>query len=82
VNLYVSNFAKDVTEEDLQELFEHYGDVKMVTIYIDFETGESRGFGFVHIRDDRDGREAIDSLDGTFWHGKHLKVSEAQKRRY
>jgi len=82
MNLFVANFNQDTTEDELDELFTSYGKVTNVKILTDFETGESRGFGFVEFKEDRDAREAIEQLDGKRWHGKHLKVSEARTQSW
>lgn len=54
-NLYIRNFPKELTEEQLQKFFEQHGKVQnvriMVTTLKDSVTGqdrkESKGFGFV-----------------------------------
>ena len=78
--LYVGNLSYDVTSEDLQELFEHYGVVRSAQVLIDRETGRSRGFGFVEMQEDRDGDAAIEALDGTEHMRRRLNVNEAKPR--
>jgi RNA recognition motif-containing protein len=82
MNLFVANFDEDVTEEELDELFGHYGKVTNATIWIDFETGKSRGFGFVELKDDGDAEQAISELDGKRWRSKYLKVSQARNQKW
>jgi RNA recognition motif-containing protein len=81
MNLFVANFDEDVTEEDLDELFSDYGKVTYARIWIDFETGKSRGFGFVEIRDNSDAENAIEELDGKHWRGNYLRISQARNQR-
>src|ERR1700719_3674638 len=81
MNLLVENFDDDVTESHLDELFRNYGTVTNVRIWINFKTGQSRGFGFVEIKDDSDAEHAIEELDGKQWRGKYLKVSEARDQK-
>ena len=45
-NVYVKNFGEDFEEEDLEKLFEPYGEIESLTI-MRTEDGDSRGFGFV-----------------------------------
>ncbi len=45
-NIYVKNFPKTFTEEDLKKLFDVYGEIKSVVISKD-TNGDSKGFGFV-----------------------------------
>ena len=44
--LFVMNFPKDFTDNDLKKLFEKYGEVKYVSIYKD-KNGQSRGYGVI-----------------------------------
>jgi len=82
MNLFVANFNEDTTEDDLDELFRPFGKVTNVKILIDFETGKSRGVGFVEFKDDWSARDAIDAMDGKRWSGRHLKVSEARTQSW
>ena len=78
--LYVGNLAYGVTSEDLQEMFEQYGQVRSAQVLSDRETGRSRGFGFVEMDDDADAEAAIENLDGTENGGRRLTVNEAKPR--
>jgi len=49
MNIYVGNLSPEVTEEDLQQAFESYGNVESVKIIKDRYSGKSRGFGFVEM---------------------------------
>ena len=81
MKLFVANFNEDTTEEDLDELFRPFGKVRNVSIFTDWETGKSRGFGFVEFDDTRDAERAIEELDSRRWNGRHLKVSEARTQK-
>lgn len=78
MKLFVANFDEDMTEEDLEEIFRDYGKVNSVKIWIDFDSGKSKGFGFVEMPDDYEAETAIDRLDGTRWRGRRLKVAKAR----
>ena len=78
--IYVGNLSFDAREEDLQELFAQHGEVESVAIITDRDTGRSRGFGFVEMRDDNAGREAIAALNGQEVGGRQLTVNEAKPR--
>jgi RNA recognition motif-containing protein len=82
MNLFVANFDEDVTEGDLDELFRDYGKVTNARICTDFETGKSRGFGFVEMKGVWEAERAIEELDGKRWRGKYLKVSEARNQKW
>ena len=78
--LYVGNLAYSVTSEDLQEMFEQYGQVRSAQVLSDRETGRSRGFGFVEMANDDEALAAIESLDGQDHDGRRLTVNEARPR--
>lgn len=78
--LYVGNLPFSATQEQVRDLFEQYGTVHTVDIITDYETGRSRGFGFVEM-DDQEAKAAIEGLDGTLFGGRNLRVNEARPRR-
>lgn len=78
--LYVGNLAYSATSEELQELFEQYGQVRSAQVLSDRETGRSRGFGFIEMDDDADAEAAIEALDGNDHQGRRLTVNEAKPR--
>lgn len=49
-NLYVKNFSKDFTDEQLADLFREFGEVQSASV-MRGEEGESKGFGFVCFTD-------------------------------
>ncbi|MEC4989168.1 MAG: RNA-binding protein, partial [Oscillatoria sp. PMC 1068.18] len=49
MSIYVGNLSYEVTQEDLKQVFEEYGEVKRVHLPTDRETGRPRGFGFVEM---------------------------------
>ena len=77
MKLYVGNLAYTVTEQELQDLFAPYGEVKSVNIVKDKFTGQARGFGFVEMGDKDMGQAAIDGLNGNEVGGRKLRVNEA-----
>ena len=78
MNIYVGNLSFDATESDLENTFSEYGDVKSVNIIKDRETGRSRGFGFVEMRDQSGGHAAIDGINEIV--GRAVTVNEARPR--
>ena len=49
MNFYVGNLPYSVTEQDLRELFESFGEVSSVNVIIDKFSKRSKGFGFVEM---------------------------------
>jgi RNA recognition motif-containing protein len=66
-----------MTEQDLNDLFNEFGDVDSAKIITDRETGRNRGFGFVEMND-TDGGNAIEELNGAEIQGRELVVNEAK----
>jgi RNA recognition motif-containing protein len=61
-------------------MFAQYGQVSSARIISDRETQRSRGFGFVEMPNDNEGRAAIEALNGYQSGGRPLKVNEARPR--
>ena len=80
MNLFVSNISHKVKEEELKTLFQGIGEVNTVKIISDKYTGESKGFGFIDMRDDSQALEAIQKLTNTDLGGRKLVVSRARER--
>ncbi len=80
MNIYVGNLEFSSTEESIRALFEQHGEVTSVKLITDRDTGRSRGFAFVEMSNDDEGRAAITALDGKDLDGRSLKVNEARPR--
>ncbi len=76
--LYVGNLPFSATEQDLSDKFAAFGTVKSVKLITDRGTGRSRGFGFVEMASDSEAEAAIDSLNGSDYEGRPMKVNEAR----
>jgi cold-inducible RNA-binding protein len=79
--LHVGNLPDSATKHDLSDKFAAYGTVKSVKLITDHVTGRSRGFGFIEMMSDAEAHAAIDSLDGTDYDGRPMKVNEAKTLR-
>ena len=80
MNIYVGNLSPNVTEEDLKQAFEAFGQLESVKIIKDRYSGESRGFGFVEMPNDQEAQSAINDVNNTELKGRALKVNEARPR--
>jgi RNA recognition motif-containing protein len=80
MNIYVGNLSYEVTEEDLKQAFETFGEVDTVKIIKDNYTGRSKGFGFVEMADKAKAQSAIEGLNGKDLKGRNLNVNEARPR--
>lgn len=77
--LYVGNLPWATTAEDLEQIFGQYGEVLSSRIITDRQTGRSRGFGFVEVRDE-DAEAMVSALNGSELGGRILTVNEAKAR--
>ena len=80
MNIYVGNLPYELTKDELQEVFQQYGEVTSVNIITDRMTGRSKGFGFIEIAEEAKAMDAIDKLNGYSLKGRSLKVSQARPR--
>jgi RNA recognition motif-containing protein len=80
MNIYVGNLSREVSEGDLREAFEAFGEVISAKIITDKYSGQSRGFGFVEMASKTDGESAIAGLKDKELKGRTLNVNEARPR--
>ena len=78
--IYVGNLNPAIDEEDIEILFAMYGQVFEVHIVYD-EEGKSRGFAFVEMLNPNEADDAIEALDGRYWKGQRIRVSEKRRKR-
>jgi len=80
VNIYVGNMSYELDESGLTELFSQYGEVSSARVIADRSTGRSKGFAFVEMPNDEEGKKAIEGLDGAEHKGRNLRINEARPR--
>ena len=81
MSIYVGNLNYAIEKEDLNDVFNEYGNVTRVYIPTDRETGRVRGFAFVEMESDDNEQKAIDALDGAEWMSREIRVNKARPRR-
>ena len=75
MNIFIAGISYNLSNADLGELFEEFGEVISAKIVMDRETGRSKGFGFVEMPNDEEGNAAIAALNEKEIDGKTLAVS-------
>ena len=80
MNIFIAGISYNLSNADLGELFEEFGEVISAKIVMDRETGRSKGFGFVEMPNDTEGQKAIDELNGVEYDQKVISVSVARPR--
>ncbi|KAL9633687.1 MAG: hypothetical protein Q9164_004553 [Protoblastenia rupestris] len=71
--LYVGNIHFSITESDLQNVFEPFGELEFVQLQKE-EQGRSRGYGFVQFRDPTQAKEALEKMNGFDLAGRPIRV--------
>ncbi len=80
MNIYVGNLARGLTESDLRESFQAFGEVTSASVIKDKYSGESRGFGFVEMPNKEEADKAIAMLNGKDMKGRSATVNVAKPR--
>ena len=80
MNIYIANLSYSVSDADLKELFQEYGEVSSAHVITDRESGKSRGFGFVEMPNESEGLKAIKELDEAEYDGKVIVVNVAKPK--
>ena len=79
--LYVGNLPDSATEQDLSDKFAAFGTVLSVKLITDRDTGRSKGFSFIEMMSEAEAHAAFDSLNGTDYEGRPMKVNEARPQQ-
>ncbi len=79
--LYVGNLPYSATRQGLSDKFAAFGTVISAKLITDRDTGRIRGFGFVEMMSEAEAHAAIDSLNGTDYEGRPMKVNEARPQQ-
>ena len=80
MKLFVAGLPYDLYDDELVEIFEKFGPLISAKVTLDRETGKSRGFGFVEMQNDQDGKDAIEHLNDISLGKKPLVVKQADER--
>ncbi len=80
MDIYVGNLPYDVSDSELQQLFEKYGTVSSARVVMDRATGRAKGFGFVEMNDRAEAEKAIAATNGSDMNGRPLRVNESQPK--
>ena len=79
--LYVGNLPHEAENMDLEKLFSECGTVQSVNIIKDRDSGRSKGFGFVEMKDPQEAASVIEKFNGFNFKGRTIKVNIAKDRR-
>jgi cold-inducible RNA-binding protein len=80
MKIYVGNLSYEVTEEDLRQEFEAFGEVTSVSVITDKYSGRPKGFAFVEMATKSEAEAAISGLNGKTLKERTIMVNEARPR--
>lgn len=80
MKIFVAGLPYDLDDAELEEIFEKFGPVVSAKVALDKETGKSKGFAFVEMKNAEDAKEAIESLNDISLGKKPLVVKPAEER--
>lgn len=75
VTLFVYNIGPDADDNELRTMFSPYGHVVKCNVVRKTPGGETKGFGFVTLKDRDQANSAIAGLNGSMRNGRALQVS-------
>ena len=78
--LFVGKLPYSVTDSKLEEIFAAIGTVSSANVINDRDTGQSKGFGFVDMENDKDADKAIAELNDSEIEGRNIVVNVAKPR--
>jgi RNA recognition motif-containing protein len=78
--LFVGSLKWELTEVELREVFEPFGELDEVKIILDKETGRSRGFGFIKFKNADDAKTALEEMQDFTLMGRKLHVVYAESK--
>jgi len=80
MKIYAGNLAPEVTEEELRQEFQAFGQVATADIIKDRFTARPKGFAFVEMPLIAEGQAAIAGLNGKMLKDRTLTVNAARPR--
>lgn len=80
MNIFVAKLNSRTSSEDLKRAFSEFGEVTSSKVIMDYETGNSKGFGFVEMADQDAAYEAIEALNESELDGNVIVVKKAKPR--
>jgi len=80
MQLYVGSLHFNLTESDIKQVFEPFGELEFVDLHKDPVTGRSKGYAFVQYKRAEDARMALEQMDGFELAGRTLRVNTVHEK--
>ena len=81
MKLFIGNLPYDISEPELLDLFNEFGEVVNTNLVKDRYTGRSKGFAFVEMDSRSSGQQAMESLNKTVYKSRPLVCNEAKPKK-
>ena len=79
--IYVGNLSFNTTEDQFRDFFGQFGEIKELNLISDYQTGRSKGFGFITYSSDEEGLKAVEEANGAELDGRRMNVNTAKEDR-
>ena len=79
--IFVGGLDFKLTNEDLQQHFQQYGEIESAVILKDINTGQSRGFGFVTFKEEAVAQRLILDVGTTNICGRKVDIKSAEPKQ-
>lgn len=79
-NIFVKNLHESIDNKQLYDTFSLFGNILSCKVVTDRETGDSKGYGYVHYETAEAANAAIDKLDGMLIDGQEVQVGVFMRR--
>ncbi|KAI0669834.1 splicing factor CC1-like protein [Trametes maxima] len=80
MQLYVGSLHFNLTEADIKQVFEPFGELEFVDLHRDPMTGRSKGYAFVQYKRSEDAKMALEQMDGFELAGRTLRVNTVHEK--
>ncbi|KAJ3569768.1 hypothetical protein NP233_g4837 [Leucocoprinus birnbaumii] len=78
--LYVGSLHFNLTESDIKQVFEVFGELEFVDLHRDSMTGRSKGYAFIQYKRAEDARMALQQMEGFELAGRTLRVNTVHEK--
>ncbi|TCD62214.1 hypothetical protein EIP91_007219 [Steccherinum ochraceum] len=80
MQLYVGSLHFNLTESDIKQVFEPFGELEFVDLHRDPTTGRSKGYAFVQYKRAEDAKMALEQMEGFELAGRTLRVNTVHEK--
>ncbi|MCP4023092.1 MAG: RNA-binding protein [Desulfobacteraceae bacterium] len=81
MKLIVSNFPPQTQKEDIQKMFQVFGDIQNITLLYNIYTKKFRGMAHVVMPDEAQAKRALAELNGTIIDGNTISINLSVKKK-